>query len=293
VVIAIIGILVALLLPAVQAAREAARRTSCVNNLHQLALAMHNHHAAHKALPEGVSTGTPYWGMGNWQVSILPFIEQRAMRDLYYDYGVSGGRNYYHTDNMNGCTGKQLPMLRCPSDSPNLRGWPDSGGRSTTYHNYVVNFGNTAINESSSWQVATFNGLTFRGAPFTCGNPQRIETIQDGSSNTMMVSELVQGQRHDLRGCTWWGTGSGFVTSIRPNDSAPDLSWGDASWCDPNPPNPPCAFRISYVFGARSRHPGGVNVTFCDGGTRFVKEEIDPTVWQGLSTTRGSETVTD
>jgi len=74
----------------------------------------------------------------------------------------------------------------------------------------------------------------------------------------------------------------------------PDLSWSDSSWCDPNPPNPPCAFRSNaYVFGARSRHTGGVNVLLCDGSVRFVTNSIDTRTWQALSTTQGSEVIGD
>jgi prepilin-type N-terminal cleavage/methylation domain-containing protein/prepilin-type processing-associated H-X9-DG protein len=293
VVIAIIAVLIALLLPAVQKVREAANRTQCANNLRQVALAMHNHHAAQGALPEGVSSATPYWGQGNWQVSILTYIEQDALRQQYYDYGVSNGRNYYHGDNLSGATGKQLKLLLCPSSTVNTSGWP-ANPRSATYHNYVVNFGNTGVDETANWQAASYNGLTFGGAPFTRGRPQRLDLIRDGTSNTLMLSEVIQGQRRDLRGCTWWGTGSGFVTSLRPNDSAPDLSWANADWCDPNPPNPPCSFRTAvYVFGARSRHPGGVNVVLCDGSTRFVADAIAPAVWQALSTTQGGEPASD
>src|SRR6516165_7439914 len=89
VVIAIIAILIALLVPAVQKVREAAARLHCQNNLKQIGLAMQNHHGAHKYLPAGVADAVPYWGMGNWQVSILPIIEQDAIRRIYYDYGVN------------------------------------------------------------------------------------------------------------------------------------------------------------------------------------------------------------
>jgi prepilin-type N-terminal cleavage/methylation domain-containing protein/prepilin-type processing-associated H-X9-DG protein len=293
VVIAIIGILIALLLPAVQKVREAANRIHCSNSLRQIGLAMHNHHQVYGALPEGTSDAVPYWGQGNWQVSILPFIEQDILRTQYYDYGVNNGRNYYHDDNIAGATGKQLKLLLCPSDMPNTAGWPASP-RSVTYHNYVVNYGNTGIDETANWQVSFYNGLTFQGAPFTRGRPQRLTAITDGSSNTLMLSEIIQGQRHDLRGDTWWGTGSGFVTSLRPNDSAPDLSWSSSSWCDPDPPNPPCSYRTNaYVFGARSRHSGGINVVFCDGSTRFIVNAIMPAIWQALSTTQGGEPVSD
>lgn len=291
VVIAIIAILIGLLLPAVQKVREAAARVKCQNNLKQIGLAMHNHHDANGALPPGVADATPYWGQGNWQVSILPYIELNAIRQIYYDYGISGGRNYSHNDNLNGATGKQIGLLLCPSDTPNTGGYP-ANGKSATYHNYVANFGNTGIDESANWQIATYNGLTFLGAPFTRGRPKALNQLTDGTSSTMMVSEVIQGQRHDLRGCTWWGTGSGFVASLRPNDTAPDLSWSDSTWCDPNPPNPPCAFRTNvYVFGARSRHTGGVNVAMCDGSIHFITNSIQTATWQALSTSQGGETV--
>jgi prepilin-type N-terminal cleavage/methylation domain-containing protein/prepilin-type processing-associated H-X9-DG protein len=294
VVIAVIAVLIALLVPAVQKVREAAARAECSNNLRQVALAMHNYHDAFKTLPPGVSNAAPYWGQGNWQVSILPYIEQDVLRQMYLDYGVTNGRNYYNVANIAGTTGKQIPTLLCPSDGPpNTQGWPGNGS-SVTYHNYVVNFGNTGIDETAHWQIATLGGLKFQGAPFTRGIGQKLENISDGTSTTLMASEVVQGHGHDLRGCTWWGSGSGFVTYLRPNDSAPDLSWSDASWCNPAPPNPPCAFRtVAYVFGARSRHPGGVNVAMCDGSLRFVLGDIDITTWRALSTTMGDEVIGD
>jgi prepilin-type N-terminal cleavage/methylation domain-containing protein/prepilin-type processing-associated H-X9-DG protein len=295
VVIAIIAILIGLLLPAVQKVREAAARARCANSLKQLGIAMHNHHDTRNALPEGVSNATPYWGQGNWQVSLLPFLEQGAVRDRYFDYGVSGGRNYYHADNINGATGTQLSLLLCASDTANTAGWPgNASGKNTTYHNYVVNFGNTGVDETANWQAAAYGGLTFKGAPFTRGRPLPVNQIQDGSSNTLAASELIQGQRRDLRGATWWGSGSGFVTSIRPNDSAPDRSWGDTSWCDTSAPNPPCAPRTGpYVFGARSRHTGGVNALMCDGSGRFVRNAIATDAWQAMSTTLGGETTSN
>src|SRR3954453_16426439 len=180
VVIAIIAILIGLLLPAVQKVREAAARAKCQNNMRQVAIAMHNHHDASGALPEGVAKVSPYWGMGNWQVTILHYIEQGALRELYFDYGVAGGRNYYHADNLAGAVGKVIPTLLCPSDQNtgvNPSGWPAGGNPRATYHNYVVNFGNTGIDETVKWQIASLNGITFLGAPFTAGNPVALQRI--------------------------------------------------------------------------------------------------------------------
>jgi len=294
VVITIIGILISLLLPAVQAAREAARRAQCLNNLRQVALAMHNHDNAFGTLPPGAADATPYWGQGTWQVSILPYIEQQALRDIYYDYGVNNGRNYFHDDNLHGAVGRQIAMLLCPSDTVNKNGWPGAA-INCTYHNYAVNFGNTAVDQSADWQVKSYNGLTFRGAPFTRGRPLPLSRITDGTSNTLLAAELIQGQGHDLRGLTWWGPGAGFETSLRPNDSSPDITWSDSSWCNSDGGNPPCGYMTSgaNVFAARSRHPGGVNAALCDGSTRFVNDSITATVWQALGTTKGGEVVSD
>ena len=294
VVIAIIGVLVALLLPAVQAAREAARRTQCTNHQKQIALAMHNHHDTLGALPPAVPGVTPYWGQGTWQVPILPFIEQTALRELYFDYAVANGRNYYHKDNIQGAAGRSIKNLLCPSSTKNTSGWPLNADGSTSYHSYVVNYGNTAIVENLQWQVTTYGGFTYRGAPFTNGEPRKLRDITDGTSSTLMVSEVIIGQRKDLRGATWWGPGAGFETSLRPNDTTPDRSWSSADWCDPNPPNPPCAFlNGAYLFGARSRHPAGVVVALCDGSVRFVANNISATLWNELGTTQGAEVIGD
>jgi prepilin-type N-terminal cleavage/methylation domain-containing protein/prepilin-type processing-associated H-X9-DG protein len=290
VVITIIGILIALLLPAVQAAREAARSAQCINNLRQVALAMHNHDQQFGTLPPGVPKATPYWGQGTWQVAILPFLELQSLRDIYYDYGIANGRNYYAADNLNGAAGRQIPILHCPSDNPpNKNGWPGST-KNCSYHNYVANFGNTAIDQSATWQVQTYNSLTFQGAPFTCGNARPLSRIEDGTSNTLLASEIIQGQGHDLRGLTWWGPGAGFETSLRPNDTNPDRSWTNTDWCNTAAPNPPCAsITAGYVYAARSHHPGGVNVALCDGSARFVNDSINTVTWQALSTTKDGQ----
>jgi prepilin-type N-terminal cleavage/methylation domain-containing protein/prepilin-type processing-associated H-X9-DG protein len=298
VVIAIIAVLIGLLLPAVQKVREAAARTKCLNGLKQVALGMHNHHDLAGALPEGVARVSPYWGRGNWQVTVLPQIEQAALRQQYFDYGVAGGRDYYHIDNRNGATGTTVTLLLCPSDlGPKADGWPGGAAattRNAAYHNYVANFGNTGVDETENWQIGTLSGVTYRGAPFTAGRPVALHRIPDGASGTLMLSEVIIGRRNDLRGLTWWGTGSGFTTLLRPNDTSPDLSWSGAQWCDPNPPNPPCGFRTSaYVFAARSRHPGGVNAAFCDGSGRFVTDRVAPDTWRALGTTTGGEVVGD
>jgi prepilin-type processing-associated H-X9-DG protein len=128
------------------------------------------------------------------------------------------------------------------------------------------------------------------------GTPQiTLPTIQDGTSNTLMAAEIIQGQASDLRGFSWWGGASGFTTWSAPNANEPDVLMGGtcnvaATW------NIPCT-TISTptrprMIAARSRHsPGGVQVVFCDGHVVFVSDAVNIQLWRALSTTQGGETV--
>jgi prepilin-type N-terminal cleavage/methylation domain-containing protein/prepilin-type processing-associated H-X9-DG protein len=286
VVIAIIAILIALLVPAVQKVREAAARTQCLNNLKQIALGMHGHHDATKTLPKGVATKSAV--LGTWQVSILPHIEQQPLFDLY-KWGVA----YSASPNTTNVTNKRLAVLTCPADMPNA---PFGG---ITNHNYAVNWGNTAINyiapgSEENGQLQTYNGVTFAGAPFTQARGFRLTEITDGTSNTLMLAEVIQGQRNDLRGFTWWGHAAPFMAAIGPNSTSPDIIY-TSGYCDSTPPNPPCIAMVAdraCLMGARSRHAGGgVQVAFCDGTARFISNSILLTAWQAISTSQGGEAV--
>ncbi|MCA9162875.1 MAG: DUF1559 domain-containing protein [Planctomycetales bacterium] len=286
VVIAIIGVLVAMLLPAVQAAREAARRSSCANNLKQLGIAMHNYHDIHKKLPPQVSASGCCWG--TWQVRILPFIEQQAAFDLYRNLGGTDptGPRYGAAPNTTNVTTKRFEMLTCPSDQPQA---PLSG---ITSHNYAVNVGNTNAYGSQ----ATLNGITHGGAPFGLRSGRWVwglADILDGTSNTLMVGEVLQGRGSDLRGFTWWGDASGFSTYLPPNATAPDVVYTTA-YCNNQPQlNLPCTGTPTTtnpsMYASRSRHPGGVQVTLCDASVRFVANTIDINVWRASSTSEGRE----
>src|SRR5688572_17657604 len=116
VVVAIIGVLVALLLPAVQAAREAARRSQCISQLKQVGLAMHNYENTFGRLPVGAYGCC--WG--TWQVSVLPYIEQKALFDMYVmdrKFGIPvDDARYSHALNTP-VTTKNIKALSCPSDT--------------------------------------------------------------------------------------------------------------------------------------------------------------------------------
>src|SRR5207245_1355111 len=179
-------------------------------------------------------------------------------------------------------------------------------------HNYAINIGNTSFYQN------TLNGVTFGGAPFTlwphswgpasgcmlatyaraypdhdalakcsapfAGPPQfAIGQITDGTSNTFMAAEVIQGQGGDLRGFTWWGGSSGFTTYNPPNANAPDVMRGGA--CDSAATyNIPCTTiatdALPNMMAARSKHSGGLNAVYCDGHVAFVTNNIDINTWR-------------
>jgi prepilin-type N-terminal cleavage/methylation domain-containing protein/prepilin-type processing-associated H-X9-DG protein len=310
VVIAIIGILVGLLLPAVQAAREAARRMQCQNNLKQLGLAMYNYESANKRLVGGVGPYGCCWG--TWQVGVLPYMEQASMYQIYQNYGGADPNPRYGHANNRPVAGARIPTLTCPSDAPNA----PIGGSATlapiTSHNYGVNYGNTSFFQS------TLNGIPFLGAPFRIytgstsddgpvnaaqaatwtrvyGRPVKFGEISDGLSNTLMASEVLQGRGTDLRGFSWWGNASGFVTFMPPNSTLPDVVTGGN--CTPlTVPRMPCTTTSTAtrprMMGARSLHTGGINVARCDGSVSFIPDAIDFVTWNALGTAIGAEVFT-
>ena len=284
VVIAIIAILIGLLLPAVQKIREAANRMSCSNNLKQLGLAMHNHHDAEGALPLGQGVSPCCWG--TWMVKVMPYMEQENSSKLYVNWGGDDntGPRYSAQPNIDNVTSKRIKNLSCPSDqnaAPILN---------ITSHNYAVNYGNTGYS-----QQANLNGVIFGGAPFTWGTAFKLTDITDGLSNTFLAAEVVQGQRTDLRGFSWWGDASEFSTYLAPNSTQPDVIY-TPGYCDPALPNPPCTGVPTAVaptmFAARSRHAGSVNTLLGDGSVRFVRNTININNWRALSTTQAGEVAT-
>jgi prepilin-type processing-associated H-X9-DG protein len=312
VVIAIIAVLIGLLLPAVQAAREAARRSQCVNNLKQIGLGMMNYESAMGSLPPGWKGCC--WG--TWTTFILPYIEQQSLYNAWNANGnnsglpgyIDGPLRYAGALNLT-VTRTRLNTYQCPTDGTNA---PISGVVSGSYN---VNFGNT-----SSTQLQTMGNVTFLGAPFTdMGSPTfagsgftnkpamgfttvQLSSITDGTSNTMLTGEVIIGQGtggqynapYDLRGFFHWYAGAAFETFLAPNSTQPDVMQSGSYCVYPYPNNPPCVSTPDITLttnAARSRHPGGVNVGLSDGSVRFVKNTINLGVWRAISTTQGGEVV--
>lgn len=284
VVITIIGILIALLLPAVQAAREAARRLQCSNNLKQISLAMLSYESTYGRLPVGVR-----WmpePLSTAFIALLPYVEQQALYEMY-DYRV---RNYSNPQVIS----QQVPAYLCPSDTASGRRLFEMvhWGRS----NYAVCFGSDTMTESPT-------DLTTDGA-FEIGLGRSLSDIKDGTANTVILSEIIAGTTDvvlasgdtDYRG-VWAQVVTG--ASVYMHRDTPNSSVGDAMFvcggsdCITVLPELPCdsshGTNLSEEHAAaRSRHSGGVNAAFCDGHVNFFNNTINLSVWQAISTIAGN-----
>jgi len=316
VVIAIIAVLIALLLPAVQSAREAARRAQCVNNMKQVALAMHNYNATNASLPPGHRAAV----FGTWQAFIMPYLESGPLFNSYnlygryYPEGFTGGApgvgasgpgndlRYGSPANLT-ATRSRIGTLLCPSDT-----WAPSDLsilNGVTKHNYA-NFGNSDIYQGLAYTTATpYPDAPWLGAPFAdidkglSQYPARgfcatFANFTDGTSNTLLLAESVQGKGADLRGFTWWGDACGFMTYLAPNSRLPDVQASSSYCLYPLQDNPPCVVvtkTTPNTYASRSRHPGGVNASFGDGSVKFIKNSISLPIWRALSTTQGGEVI--
>ena len=290
VVIGIIAILIALLLPAVQMAREAARRARCVNNLKQIGLGLHAYHGTHQTFPasrntgvsvgemqaQGITTPCPNapWYVGNslsWRVMILPFVEQQQLYNLFdmdswwhcLPRARGSGKNWKHEERV-------IPIYICPSDiTPVVR-------------QDILNVDKRKVagtNYAAMLSVNNFDSSRDGGLPEIYIN---IKHFRDGTSHTVQSVEVFRGKSYwqtawfkdaSTQRCARWAESSamcGANASRRPNDPrADEIDWLDDSALGRWGPRP-----------ASSLHPGGVNALFADGSCHFVTENIDLSVWK-------------
>jgi prepilin-type N-terminal cleavage/methylation domain-containing protein/prepilin-type processing-associated H-X9-DG protein len=308
VVIAIIGVLIALLLPAVQKVREAANRIKCENNLKQLSLAMHNYHDTNSTLPYGSRWSStmypppPYFREGawyddhGWYSHLGQYIEQDNWTRLI-DFEVE----FSDPDNEPARRYK-ISLYACPSDNGLVQNEWQSNIWARLRGNYVVNFGNTNYGQRTKTDPVTHVQVPFKGAPFTFLKGRRFAEIEDGLTNTLMFSECIT---IGDTGAAWGGPLSDFTTSLggqafegwhTPNSQQPDE---EARQIPPihalngNPLPVYVGDTVLQSFAARSKHPGGVNASLCDGSVRFFTDAINLDVWRALSSAQGGETVTN
>ncbi len=265
VVITIIGILIALLLPAVQAAREAARRMQCTNNMKQFGLGLHNYHLTYKVFPYGAGGSGVWW---SWSALILPFLEQNAIYDqidFRFPYNAEHPTNNAVMKNF-------IPAYQCPSAPPNVlcaccSGIP--GHEDTAEANYSA-----VATHLPDRYATTYDGT---GVMYN-DSAERIADILDGTSQTLLVGES------DVL------ADDPFAASVCPSNSC---RLGKL-WASENKIT--TAYGINsdatYIMaGVHSHHPGGANFTFADGHVSFLSETIDQEVLQWLTTRAGGEVI--
>ncbi|WP_437202523.1 DUF1559 family PulG-like putative transporter [Planctomicrobium sp. SH664] len=271
VVIAIIAVLISLLLPAVQQAREAARRSQCKNNLKQIGLAMHNYHDVHSAFPRSWQKTN-----ANWAIALLPYLDQGALANLY-DY------NKPWDDAANQPLYDKMPTVyTCPSDPFALETLPAIGQQVTAY---------SVIRSASDY--ANHQSL------FNQNFSAQIRDITDGLSNTCMHYEsagraryLIRGYESNTNNTTNYGKSKDGWTSHQNAGwwfgAAVDLSGGSAviAYTGSAVVNVCNGYAAPYSF-----HTGGVQMLLADGGVRFLSENTSMTILSALSSINGGETV--
>jgi prepilin-type N-terminal cleavage/methylation domain-containing protein/prepilin-type processing-associated H-X9-DG protein len=298
VVITVIGILIALLLPAVQAAREAARRMQCGNNLKQIGVALHGYHSALDTFPAGyisaVGPGGPADDKGHgwgWAAILLPYAEQGNLHDqIQFDRDIADQLNAVPRTTS-------LPVFLCPSDDGSEKVFTVAGANMPVAHgDYVGVFGQPEITPDPGFMLpasiypdrsVTHQGMFYRNSGV------RIAEVTDGTSCTLFVGE----RSSTLAYATWTGSVTGgFVPPRDPNpcgypaEGAPVLILGHTGDARDNPPHTPNS-AVTHVDDFWSNHPQGANFLLVDGSVRQFNDTIDPQIWWALGTKAGNETV--
>lgn len=303
VVITIIGMLIALLLPAVQAAREAARKLQCGNNLKQIGLALHNYHVSWECFPHGNINNTagfcPGMGepsvsysthFGNWAIAILPYLEQTALFDSYrFEHVSESSENRQVRETT-------VAAFVCPSDSatrtpavPATGPAAEAGARyAPGSYRAVTGRSDDAYNYLDSEMMFSYN-VRSRGAIHLTGvwgyTTEDIAQVRDGTSNTLMVGESTTRTNPGYR--TFWAYPFAYYSLSGVTAQSRTLL-GDYERCAAigGPGG-----EIPCKRGWGGLHSGGLNFALCDGSVRFLSNSIDTTVLGGLATIGGGEPV--
>ena len=293
VVIAIIAVLIGLLLPAVQSAREAARRIQCTNNLKQIGLAFHNYHDVNNTFITGEAwvsrsnnlAASPRRGYG-WRIQVLPYIEQA---NLYHAMNL--GITVWNGENGNTVIDNQISAFLCPSDGIVLtarinQDLSSFGSPNPTYMRYCSYAGNAGawfnlVNPTppltSSLISAIMASSQNSNGVIYQGSNNGVSTITDGTSNTILVAEWAYGKIRDYRDQWHWWPG------YNPGDSTLSTQYPVNTWrvC-----NDGVGVNSAYAdqLGISSFHPGGANVVMCDGSVKFLKDTINTSPYDSRGT---------
>ncbi|QDU61210.1 Type II secretion system protein G precursor [Planctomycetes bacterium Pan216] len=309
VVIAIIGVLVSLLLPAVQQAREAAKRAQCRNNLRQIGVALHGYAESHGRFPpaavcsdsggcrnsanNGVNARDTNWG-ASWVTMLLPFLDQQQLHNRY-NFALPTG------DPQNELvTRTKLNVWKCPSDiETNIILDTFTGQGEFWRGNYVGNGGVGSIVSDAHYDDAKLRGVFHLSRQWG----GRLGDITDGTSKTLLTSEILVNSNpsynisyDDSRGA--WGFAGGTIISGKTTDPfrilVPNIvsSLGNRDYVALCPDGPTAGDPIFYCgdsvdsvnhwMAPRSRHAGGVHAGWADGKVDFLSDTIDANIYRRM-----------
>jgi len=305
-VIAIIAVLIGLLLPAVQAARESARRIQCTNQMKQIGLGMHNFNNTYNRFPPGEvsTTATNVQRYGPWPtgessqhqvpaILVLPYLEEPAVAALWEKFrqykldGGTGTQDTWPAPLREALAAQPVNHLNCPSSTtPHLYEW-DGGTYFTSSTTYGYNWGTTPKGEVDA------NGAYVADGVFHTNSRTAFAHITDGSSNTILVGERNISETNwgvfygnpafrDLSAWAQCGKGFGWTSGLT---YAP-LNYTLPDSVKLNPPTGAVKTEMMnkrvHAFG--SQHVGGANFAFSDGSVRYLNNSINFAVFQALST---------
>lgn len=254
VVIAIIAMLASMLLPAVQGARAAARKTQCINNHHNIGIALIRFEGDKTRYPGWRNSQAASFGGAStgWVFPLLPYLDRSDIFNTHTQPPLNGTPPTYH-----------LKVLVCPDDAESIN--------NSTNMSYVCNAGNLADNNGANESAAGVFTSQYKTAANSPVKINNTGSISDGLATTLMVGENIDASTwvSPVEGCVGftWVTGAGGVNNKINSNT------GISTTCGLPRPS--------------SYHAGGVVFTFCDGHTQFVSEDIAYTIYQQLMTPRG------
>lgn len=298
VVILIIGILISLLLPAVQNAREASRTTECANNLKQIGLACLAFATARDSSLPNMQHTEPYSG---WNVHILPHIEEN---NIYTQYNFS--QNWWDDVNStNRVAGEyRIPTFLCPA-APNFSRWvyhtDDEGdvfqSAATDYVGVSGVYYTINTEENLHMGAMAFPGRFYGATGVEADRSVKLTEIKDGTSHTILVAEMADKPNS-------WRAGRLAANNLNPETPGGIIPvFGFGQWVAPNWNHfrsydftgensfGPCAVNCSNGGSIYGFHPGGANVVLCDGSVQFVRAGMSQEVLVALVSIRGGEVV--
>ena len=317
VVVAIIGILTGLLLPAVQSARESGRRMHCANNLHQMGIAVQNFLAVSDGVfPLGRMTDGDDSLLWSPHSQILCYLEDTTYNRIHFNLATTDASNAQ-------ARGTQIPLFLCPSDFNRMTANVAANQLGCAKNNYKGNGGNDTGEWISATSTEQNNGI------FVTNVPVRLAGVTDGAAHTALFAEAVLGDGDDnhieIPG-DWFRIDTSNTTASQVYAACTGLapqsgedhqfSRSGRNWVNGNyvvtrynhvmPPNTQSCARCQSsatelgatannaggATNASSRHPGGVNLVLVDASAQFISNDVAPAVWSALGSRDGGEVVT-